>query len=304
MDRGYVEADLRILTGLVESHLMAGASGGRKSVCPGLVGIDSIRDFHGPAVLSDPRAAVLVTAGNPCHELSLEIARLAPAHFIVNVTAREDGAVMGVFAGGMEAAHAEAVEHLRSFVGIPLDHRYDVVITHGGMVGVNHYQAAKAAAVAARVVEPGGHVILVADTTDPDPVGTMHYRALMTMLKEVGCEAFDRLIKSPDWTFVPDQWQVQMWGRVFATIPCSHLHYFSPQTPPFEYGRLPGRSPEILRSSPERPAPLPSEEQVALFVEAALDTALADIGPAPRVALLAAGPYGIPVERADRQEAG
>ena len=150
MDRGYVQAGLRILTGLVESHLMAGASGGRKSVCPGLVGVDSVRDFHGAAVLDHPSATDLVTSGNPCHALSLEIARLAPADFILNVTAHDDGAVTGVFAGDMERAHEAAVEHLRRSMSIPLDRKYDIIITHGGRVGVNHYQAAKAAAVATR----------------------------------------------------------------------------------------------------------------------------------------------------------
>ena len=324
MDRGYVEADLRILTGLVESHLMAGASGGRKSVCPGLVGIEGIRDFHGPAVLADPRATDLITAGNPCHELSLEIARMAPAHFIVNVTAREDGAVMGVFAGDMERAHEQAVEQLRDFVAIPLTQKYDVVVTHAGKVGVNHYQAAKAACVAARAVKVGGHVILVADTVDPDPIGSIHYRALMTLLMDIGREAFERLIRSPDWTFVPDQWQVQMWDRVFGTIPPDHLHYYSPQTPLLEYDRLPGRSP---RDMWERLAAFPDEERVTAFVKEALSTAVeemaralatapaptlprADAGAAtralatpprvsPTVAFLPAGPYGIPVESGD-----
>jgi len=37
----YLDADLKILTGLVEPHFMAGASGGPKSVCPGLVGEDA-----------------------------------------------------------------------------------------------------------------------------------------------------------------------------------------------------------------------------------------------------------------------
>jgi nickel-dependent lactate racemase len=104
MDSEYAAADLRILTGLVESHLMAGASGGRKSICPGLLGVDSVRDFHGARVLADPMACDLVTTGNPCHDLALEIARMAPADFIINVTCREDGAVMGVFAGDMEEA--------------------------------------------------------------------------------------------------------------------------------------------------------------------------------------------------------
>ena len=49
IDRRCIEADLKILTGLVESHFMAGASGGRKSICPGLLGEAGTFVFHGPA---------------------------------------------------------------------------------------------------------------------------------------------------------------------------------------------------------------------------------------------------------------
>jgi nickel-dependent lactate racemase len=303
MDSEYAAADLRILTGLVESHLMAGASGGRKSICPGLLGVDSVRDFHGARVLADPMACDLVTTGNPCHDLALEIARMAPADFIINVTCREDGAVMGVFAGDMEEAHAQAVADLRRFVSIPAHERYDVVVTHGGKVGVNHYQAAKAAAVAAMVVKPGGYIILVADTIDPDPIGSAAYRSLLGLLREIGADAFVRLILGPDWTFVHDQWQVQMWARVFAQIPPHHFLYFSPQTPTSEYDSLPGRSPGTFFAADR--AGKSKEEQVTGFVAAALRQATAEWtrtnrpGPhdralRPRVAFLPAGPYAIP----------
>lgn len=303
IDRAYLEADFRILTGLVESHLMAGVSGGRKSICPGILGIDSIREFHGPAVLADPRSADLVTVGNPCHALSLEIARMAPADFILNVTARQDGTVVGVFAGGMEPAHEAAMRHLRGFAGIPISERYDVIITHAGKVGVNHYQAGKAAVVAAKAVKKGGRIILVADTVDPDPVGSNQYRALLVLLKEIGHAAFMRLITSPDWSFVPDQWQVQMWAKVFEMVPPSNLFYFSPQTALSDYARLPCRPPASWCAAGM--ATLGAEAQVAEFVRRALETALAELtsagsgGAVPTVAFLPAGPYGIPVEESD-----
>ena len=47
IDSLYVNADLKILTGLVESHFMAGVSGGRKSVCPGLISEHGTFLFHG-----------------------------------------------------------------------------------------------------------------------------------------------------------------------------------------------------------------------------------------------------------------
>jgi SAM-dependent methyltransferase len=211
----------------------------------------------------------------------------------------------------MEAAHEEAVKHLRSFAGITVGERYDVVVTHAGKVGVNHYQAAKAASAAARVVRPGGRVVLVADTVDPDPVGGDYYRALMTLLKGVGTEAFDRLLRASEWTFVPDQWEAQMWSRFFARVPPAHFFYFSPQTSPFEYDRLPCRLPGACAAGLHG---LPHERQIAEFVRAAVDTAVAETGAelahertssgppggkrdgvGPSVAFLRAGPYGIPI---------
>ncbi len=219
MNREYVDADLRILTGVVEPHFMAGASGGRKSICPGLLNVESVREFHGPAVLADDRVADLVLDGNPCHELSLEIARMAQADFILNATIRQDGRTAGVFAGEMEEAHLAAVDHLRSFSQLPLDRLYDVVVTHGGHVGVNHYQVAKAACVGARAVRDGGYLVVVADTTEPDPIGTEPYRRMLGLLDKVGPEEFTRLIQGDGWQFVHDQWEVQMWAKLLARVP-------------------------------------------------------------------------------------
>src|SRR5262245_56746478 len=39
IDRRYTQADLKITTGLIEPHLMAGYSGGRKVICPGIAEI-------------------------------------------------------------------------------------------------------------------------------------------------------------------------------------------------------------------------------------------------------------------------
>ncbi len=56
LNRRFVEAGFRIVTGLVEPHFMAGFSGGRKGVCPGLSSLDTIRNFHGEKFLADPKS--------------------------------------------------------------------------------------------------------------------------------------------------------------------------------------------------------------------------------------------------------
>ena len=54
IDRRFVEADVRIATGLVEPHFMAGWSGGRKVIAPGLAHADTIRTFHNHDFMADP----------------------------------------------------------------------------------------------------------------------------------------------------------------------------------------------------------------------------------------------------------
>ena len=73
LDRRLVEADLKIATGLVEPHFMAGWSGGRKVIAPGVAHAETITTFHNAAFMAHPRAANCVLDGNPLHEEQLAI---------------------------------------------------------------------------------------------------------------------------------------------------------------------------------------------------------------------------------------
>lgn len=66
IDRRFLDADLRIATGLVEPHFMAGWSGGRKVVAPGVAGHETIRTFHSARFMEDPLAVQCNLVGNPC----------------------------------------------------------------------------------------------------------------------------------------------------------------------------------------------------------------------------------------------
>src|SRR5215211_882268 len=81
----YIEADLKITTGLIEPHLMAGYSGGRKVICPGIAGLETVSGWHGPRFLEHPNADCGIVAGNPVHEENTRIALMAGCDFIVNV---------------------------------------------------------------------------------------------------------------------------------------------------------------------------------------------------------------------------
>src|SRR4030095_5320963 len=42
----YLDADVKILTGEIKPHFMAGFSGGRKAICPGLANLETPQKFH------------------------------------------------------------------------------------------------------------------------------------------------------------------------------------------------------------------------------------------------------------------
>jgi nickel-dependent lactate racemase len=56
VNRHFLEADVRILTGFIEPHFFAGFSGGPKGVLPALAGAESVLTNHGTAMIADPQA--------------------------------------------------------------------------------------------------------------------------------------------------------------------------------------------------------------------------------------------------------
>ena len=206
VDTVYLDAELRITTALIEPHLMAGYSGGRKAICPGICGIETMRVLHGPEIMASPRSAEGILAGNPFHQQSLEVARRARVDFIVNVTMDAERRVTGVFAGDLEDAHEAgmtcAEEQASAYVDAPLD---IVVTTSAGYpLDLTFYQAVKGLTAVLPVVKEGGTIVLVAQCAEG--MGGPEFTKLM---REVpGCEAFLRRIEDPEF-FMVDQWQVQ-----------------------------------------------------------------------------------------------
>jgi nickel-dependent lactate racemase len=290
INRSYLESDLKILTGLVESHFMAGASGGRKSICPGLLAEHSTSILHGAKILSSPKASDLVLKGNPVHEEALTIAKMAGCDMIINVTLDSEYKLTGIFAGDMETAHLEAVNKLTSYAAIPVTKKYDLVITHTGFVGINHYQAAKGALVAASLLEPNGIVILAASHPDRDPIGGNDYKAIMKILGKLGSQKFLEAIQNPSWTFVPEQWEAQMWTRLFTRTPPENLMYCTFDIPEKDFTWLPGTDARSLA---------PQANTLPLLVETSLSKSIQrlrqSLGRELRIAVLPDGSYGIPI---------
>jgi nickel-dependent lactate racemase len=289
VNRNYIDSDIKILTGLVESHFMAGVSGGRKSICPGLISEASTHALHSGPILHSPHSRDLVLEGNPVHEEALKVARAAGCDMVVNVTLDSDYKLTGIFAGSLEEAHEAAYDKLSTYAAIPFQKKYDLVITHAGYVGVNHYQTAKGALVCVPLVKNEGSCILGACHTDKDPIGGKNYKNMLKLLEEVGPEKFIQLILDPSWTFIPEQWEVQMWTRLFEKISPQNLIYCCLEIPDQDFSWILGTNARTIVQETKS-----LEKLMNKAIGWAVNRQKNQLGHDPDIAVLPDGPYGIP----------
>ena len=277
IDRAFLAHDLRIVTGLIEPHLMAGYSGGRKAVCPGLAAVETIRVAHGPAML-EGRIGPGILDGNPLHEALLEVTRRVDVHFLVNVALDRRRRVAGVFCGDVEAAHAKGVAFVEAESSTALDDFADLVVASGGgdPLDATFYQAIKGIVAGAAVVRPGGAILLVASLSEG--IGSASFEKCLR--ESAGPSAFE-LRLADDRFFAIDQWMVQHL--------CQALR----------------RARVLLYSDG-----LPPETQRELFVEpvaspeTGIEAALAGLPPRPRIAVIPQGPYVLATVRGQKRPLG
>ncbi len=208
LDRVYLDADVRIVVGLIEPHFFAGYSGGPKGVCPGVAGLETVLHCHDARRIGDAAATWGRIEGNPVQDLLREVVALAPPTFTLDVTVNREQQITGVFAGAGYSAHARGCEFVARTQEYRLPGPFDIVITTNGgyPLDQNLYQAVKGLSAAARIVRRGGSIILAAECRDGIPahgrygaiLAAAHSRAEIAASLHNGSET------------IPDQWQAQV----------------------------------------------------------------------------------------------
>ena len=206
LNRLYLDSDFKILTGLIEPHFMAGFSGGRKSICPGISYMDMFKHFHGPEVLESPDASNAVLKGNPFHEESTEIAKKAGVDFIINVTINKNKEVTGIFSGDLEKAYYRGTEFCLKFSKCSISREADIVITSGGGLPLDAtlYQAVKGMVGAIPAVKKGGMIIIASQCREE--IGSPEFVQLITQERDM--DKFIKKIYRKDY-FKIDQWELE-----------------------------------------------------------------------------------------------
>lgn len=211
IDKRFLAADLKILTGLIEPHIMAGFSGGRKAIVPGISAFETLKVLHGFQCMDCPQNVEGNLDRNTFHNEALYVARAAKTDFIVNVTLNERRDITGVFAGDLDQAHLEGVRFMRTQCRASVEEPVDAVITTsaGYPLDLTFYQSVKGMTAAQWIVKPGGVIIIAARIAEN--IGSPEFTRIM--LETEMLEEFMEQIKNPS-RVILDQWQLQKFCQV------------------------------------------------------------------------------------------
>ena len=211
IDTRYVQADLKITTGLIEPHLMAGYSGGRKVICPGIAALETVKVWHGPKFLEHPKADCGIVAGNPVHEENTRIAldgrlRLHRERLSRRRTARDLGRRRR-----HDPSLGSGRQVRRDVVKAPVPEPVDVVVTScaGYPLDTTWYQAVKGLTGALPIVKKGGTIIMAASLSEG--LGGPEFRQAAG--RKSGPGRVQAQILGGDY-FVMDQWQLEEFAKV------------------------------------------------------------------------------------------
>ena len=268
IDHRYTRADLKITTGLIEPHLMAGYSGGRKLICPGIAALETVKVWHGPKFLEHPKADAGILVGNPVHEENTRIARMAGCDFIVNVCIDGQRRVTWLGAGDMIQAWEVGVQFCRDVVRVGVPTACDVVVTScaGYPLDTTWYQAVKGLTGALPIVKQGGTIVLAASLSEG--LGSPEFQQIMRENPDL--MAFRKRILETDY-FVMDQWQLEELAKVMSKCRVKVVTH--------------GLTAEQLKGCYVESAP---------SVEVAVRDSLAEYGPNATLAVIPKGPYVLP----------
>ena len=212
IDRAAVETDLLISEGFIEPHFLAGFSGGRKSVLPGVCDKTTVLGNHCGEFIASEYARTGILEGNPLHRDMVAAAEMAKLAFIVNVIIDEDKKTVAAYAGDFREAHAAGVAFLRKYCEVKAVPGDIVITSNGGApLDQNIYQCVKGLTAAEASAKEGAVLIMCAGLADGHG-GEGFYTSLRDC--ESPAAHFAQCVATPQNQTIPDQWESQILARI------------------------------------------------------------------------------------------
>ena len=165
LNRAVVEYDILMGVGIVEPSYLAGFSGGRKLLLPGVAHHTTIDANH--YLLLDPETKIGRLAGNPLSEDATEASRKIPFHWITYAVVGPSDEPIEIVSGDPYVAHEAACERSAEIYRVPR-RRADIVVSSAGgfPYDMDLVQTKKAIVPATECVNADGAIILVGESTE------------------------------------------------------------------------------------------------------------------------------------------
>ncbi len=223
INRHYLDADLKILTGLIEPHFYAGYSGGRKAILPGISSLETMKFMHSYKMIDHPKVTNCLLDGNPFHEFGLRVSERVGVDFIVNVVINRQRQLAGVYAGHYDQAHRMGCEVVRAHSTTKVEEPLDMIVTSGGgyPLDATFYQISKALICAKNILKKGGTIVVACECREG--LGSLEFCGVMrsTCSRQ---EFLDRYCDPEN--FVIDQWCAQ---NIFQALDhAGRVYVYSP----------------------------------------------------------------------------
>lgn len=214
IDRRFLDADLKIATGLVEPHFMAGYSGGRKVVAPGVAHERTIRTFHSARFMEHPLSKQCQLDNNPLHEEQLEIVRLIRKRFnheifALNTVIDDKRRLSFVNFGEIEQSHMDAVRFAHEYMTVGVPHRFNTVLSSsaGFPLDQTYYQTVKSMVTPLDILKDNATLVVASECAEG--LGSESFRNSQRNLLREGPDAFMRRITRKPLADI-DEWETEM----------------------------------------------------------------------------------------------
>ena len=168
INKDAADADLVICLGAATYHVMAGFGGGRKSILPGISGLDTIKHNHAYSLAPDefitnPAIGNGILEGNPLNEDMLEAAGMMKNLFMITLVTDTEFRLASIFSGHWKESWLAACDEVRKIYTVPIKEKADVVITSCGGFPKDEslYQGTKAVDNVISALKDGGTLILL-----------------------------------------------------------------------------------------------------------------------------------------------
>ena len=210
LNKIFVEADIKIATGLVEPHFMAGYSGGRKVIAPGIAHHETIRTFHSARFMEHPLATSCVLDGNPLHDTQLEIVRMLRGPVLsLNTVLDEHRNLVHATFGEVVESHLQAVEFARGSCELSVGRKFKTIVTSsaGYPLDKTYYQTVKSMVTPLGILEDGGDLIIVSECSEG--FGSVEFCDAQKRLVALGPDGFLDSIAEKSLADI-DEWQTEM----------------------------------------------------------------------------------------------